>query len=205
MIFMEYNIVLFGDSNTYGYNPLSDRFENRYSVVLKNSLGSKYNVFEEGKVGRTTIYNDERPGLCGIDDVLNVVSKYKNINLFVIMLGTNDIKIKNARTIYEVKNGLNTLINKVNNSDNIDEILIISPILLSKDIESLDKEYDYNSYILSKQSSIVYEEVALKHNCFFFDAKEVAIHGIDGEHMTEESHIALGNALAEYIRQIGIM
>jgi lysophospholipase L1-like esterase len=205
MIFMEYNIVLFGDSNTYGYNPLSDRFENRYSVVLKNSLGSKYNVFEEGKVGRTTIYNDERPGLCGIDDVLNVVSKYKNINLFVIMLGTNDIKIKNARTIYEVKNGLNTLINKVNNSDNIDEILIISPILLSKDIESLDKEYDYNSYILSKQSSIVYEEVALKHNCFFFDAKDVAIHGIDGEHMTEESHIALGNALAEYIRQIGIM
>lgn len=202
---MEYNIVLFGDSNTYGYNPLSDRFENRYSVVLKNSLGSKYNVFEEGKVGRTTIYNDERPGLCGIDDVLNVVSKYKNINLFVIMLGTNDIKIKNARTIYEVKNGLNTLINKVNNSDNIDEILIISPILLSKDIESLDKEYDYNSYILSKQSSIVYEEVALKHNCFFFDAKDVAIHGIDGEHMTEESHIALGNALAEYIRQIGIM
>ena len=119
------------------------------------------------------------------------------------MLGTNDIKIKNARTIYDVKNGLNSLINKINISDKIDEILIISPIHLSKDIERLDKEYEYNSYILSRQSSVAYGEVALKHNCYFFDAKEVAIHGIDGEHMTEESHISLGNALADYIRQIG--
>jgi len=200
---MAYNIVLFGDSNTYGYNPLNGRFQNRYSVVLKNLLGEDYNVYEEGQVGRTTIYRDERPGLCGIDDVLNIVSKYQNINLFVIMLGTNDIKIKNARTIYDVKNGLNSLINKINISDKIDEILIISPILISKDIERLDKEYDYNSYILSRRSSVAYEEVALKHNCYFFDAKEVAIHGIDGEHMTEESHISLGNALADYIRQIG--
>ncbi len=200
---MAYNIVLFGDSNTYGYNPINGRFKNRYSVVLKNLLGEEFNVFEEGQVGRTTIYQDERPGLCGIDDVLNIVSKYQNINLFVIMLGTNDIKIKNAKTIYDVKYGLNSLINKINTSDKIDEILIISPILLSKDIENLDKEYNYNSYILSKQSAVAYEEVAIKNNCYFYDAKNVAKHGIDGEHMTEDSHIALGNALADFIRQIG--
>lgn len=51
MIIMEYNIVLFGDSNSYGYNPLSDRFENRYSVVLRNSLERLYNALnEEGLV-----------------------------------------------------------------------------------------------------------------------------------------------------------
>ena len=77
IIFMgNFNIVLYGDSNTYGYNPFGDRFNNRYGNVLKRKLGNNYNVYEEGVVGRTTIYDDLREVKKGIETVSKELSKY---------------------------------------------------------------------------------------------------------------------------------
>lgn len=200
IIFMgDFNIVLYGDSNTYGYNPFGDRFNNRYGNVLKRKLGNNYNVYEESVVGRTTIYDDIRSGRKSIENVELELSKYNKINLLIIMLGTNDFKIKNARLSSELEKGVQTLINKIKEFNNISKILLISPVLLDENIEKLDSDFDHNSYILSKCASVIYESIAKNNDLLFFDAKTVAFVGEDGEHLTEESHIALGNALAHFV------
>lgn len=196
------NVVLYGDSNTYGYDPLNGRYENRYSNILKRYFNNRLNIFEEGLIGRTTIYDDYRPNRKSIDDIYETIFKYNKIDLFIIMLGTNDLKINNANNIDELKNGMNILLNKIIKANNINKILLISPILLAKNIENLDQEFNYNSYLLSKKLSTIYKELALKNNLLFFDAKLIAKPGIDGEHINEEGHLALGNTLAKIIENI---
>jgi lysophospholipase L1-like esterase len=59
-----FRIVLYGDSNTYGWipqpNPPSSRYDanDRWAGILKNLLGSNYEVIEEGLDGRTTDATD---------------------------------------------------------------------------------------------------------------------------------------------------
>lgn len=195
-------VVLYGDSNTYGLKPEGGRYENRYSEILKKYFDLKVNIYEEGLIGRTTIYNDYRPNRKAIDDIDVTLSKYSKIDLFVIMLGTNDFKINNARSIKELKKGMNKLLNKIKAHGNVNKLLVISPILLSENISNLDKEFDYNSYLLSKESSIIYKELANNYNALFFDAKKVAKAGSDGEHFDEFSHKALANNLIRIIESI---
>lgn len=195
----KFNIVLYGDSNTYGLSPDGNRYENRYGRVLEKLLNNS-SVFEEGVIGRTTIYHDDRPGKKAIDTIDYDLSKYDNIDLLIIMLGTNDYKTNNAKNLSDIEEGMNILLNKIKIFNNIKQILLISPILLSKNIEDLDKDFNHNSYIISKIASNIYHDVARRHNILFYDAKYVAFPGSDGEHFTKESHISLGNALANYIR-----
>ena len=115
------------------------------------------------------------------------------------MLGTNDFKLKNTRLLSEVEYGMNTLIQRIKTFKNVKNILLISPILLANNIEKLDKDFDHNSYIISTCAHLVYESLASKNNLYFYDAAYVAFPGSDGEHLTQESHISLGNALANYI------
>lgn len=196
----KFNIVLYGDSNTYGYSPDGSRYDERYGKVLKKFLGEEYDVFEEGVVGRTTIYSDKRVGKTAYETIDLELQKYKKINLLVVMLGTNDYKVNNAKTIEMLEYGVNKLISKIKDYNNIDKILLISPILLDENIELKDPDFNHNSYILSLCASVIYKNIAKKNNLYFYDAKNVAFPGSDGEHFTRESHISLGNALANYIK-----
>ena len=59
-------ILCFGDSNTWGYDPATqDRFDRatRWPGVLREQLGTGYEVIEEGLNGRTTVWNDPIEGV----------------------------------------------------------------------------------------------------------------------------------------------
>ena len=52
-------ILCYGDSNTYGYNPVNGlRYPKdvRWTGVLQKLLGEQYAVIEEGCNGRTTVF-----------------------------------------------------------------------------------------------------------------------------------------------------
>ena len=191
------NVVLYGDSNTFGLSPNGSRYDNRYSNILKKHFDSKVNIYEEGLIGRTTVYDDYRPNRKALDDILDTLSKYENIDLLVVMLGTNDYKKNNAKNLIELKKGMDELLKIINSKTK--KLLIISPILLNEHIESLDSEYDHNSYLLSKEGYKVYNELAKKYNALYLDAKELAKAGADGEHFEEEGHIKLANKLIPII------
>ncbi len=66
-------ILCYGDSNTWGYDPLTtDRFDanTRWTRVLGKSLGGAYEVIEEGLNGRTTVWDDPIEGFKSGKDYL---------------------------------------------------------------------------------------------------------------------------------------
>ena len=71
-------IVCFGDSNTWGYDPVNHtRYDEstRWTMVLQSLLGEEYQLIEEGQNGRTIANPDPWEwgtkcglGLCVADD-----------------------------------------------------------------------------------------------------------------------------------------
>ena len=58
-------ILCFGDSNTWGYDPVTrERLspDKRWTGVLAESLGRDFRVIEESLNGRTTIWDDPTEG-----------------------------------------------------------------------------------------------------------------------------------------------
>ena len=79
---------------------------------------------------------------------------------------------------------------------------MISPIHLVSNISELDDEYDYNSYLLSKEGKEVYKGLAKDFNTLFLDASIYAKPGIDGEHLDEDGHFNLGMKIIELIEEL---
>ena len=125
-------IVCFGDSNTFGYVPAAGaRFDEntRWTGRLKNSLSAKnIQVIEEGVNGRTTVFDDpvgdDRNGSRMLSTILR---KNDPIDCMVIMLGTNDCKIKFGADEDEITKGLDTLISMARLFDPELRLLLISP------------------------------------------------------------------------------
>ena len=96
---MKKRIVCFGDSNTWGYDPVSGkRFDEdtRWTGRLQKLLGEDYCVIEEGQNGRTIASPDpwEWGTKCGMDYVLPMLESQMPVDVLVIMLGGNDLKRK---------------------------------------------------------------------------------------------------------------
>ena len=92
-----WEILCYGDSNTWGYNPSTkeryDRYE-RWTGILQFTLGDEYHVIEEGLNGRTTVWDEPIEGEYknGKTYLVSCLESHKPLDLVIIMLGTNDLK-----------------------------------------------------------------------------------------------------------------
>ncbi len=58
-------VLCYGDSLTWGYHPETGErigINKRWSGVLRNEMGSDYQIIEEGLNGRTTVWDDPLHG-----------------------------------------------------------------------------------------------------------------------------------------------
>ena len=92
-------ILCYGDSNTWGYISGSDhqRYGNdkRWTKLLQKLLGNNFEVIEEGLNSRTLISNDQRPGKegkSGYTYLIPCLDNHDQIDLLILMLGTNELK-----------------------------------------------------------------------------------------------------------------
>ena len=89
-------ILCYGDSNTWGYNPVNGlRYPEdvRWTGRLQKLLGPSYRVIEEGCNGRTTVYADPEEGWkCGLTYLCPCLNSHKPIDVVILMLGSNDLK-----------------------------------------------------------------------------------------------------------------
>jgi lysophospholipase L1-like esterase len=95
------NLLLYGDSNTWGFDPattLRYPYHLRWTTICAALLGDGYNCIPAGMNGRTTAFDDpvkgSRNGIKGLDYELQT---HKPLDLFVVMLGTNDLKYTEAK------------------------------------------------------------------------------------------------------------
>jgi lysophospholipase L1-like esterase len=205
------NILCFGDSNTWGYEPLVARrypTDVRWTGVLQKSLGSDYRVIEEGLNGRTTfISEDERPLRSGSDVLPILLESHRPLDLAIIMLGTNDLKLEFNLTVAEIAQGAKTLCELVMNSEYLEdhppEILLISPTHIGHNILPEDKEFFVQAREKSLQFAEHYEKAAAEAGVHFLDAAKVAkVSEVDGVHWDASQHKEFGELLSGLIQKI---
>lgn len=203
-------ILVYGDSNTYGYIPGGfGRYDEntRWTRLLDKKLGDSYRVIDEGLCGRTTVFDDEiRTGRRGIDNLGVVLESHRPVSLVTIMLGTNDCKARFNNSAGTIARGLERLIILTRQvTGNNQRILIISPIHLGEGVghPGFDPEFDDNSVEVSKGLADAYRDLAERYGCLFLDAAQVAEPSVvDREHLTEEGHAALADAVYEIVKNL---
>ena len=210
-------IVCYGDSNTYGYNPENGfryEYEERWTTILQKELKDSAIVIPEGLNGRTTSFEDElRPGRNGATYLDPCLHSHGPIDLVVLMLGTNDLKIRFQATPTDIGKGIDRLIKMIKSitpqkrqDGQSAKILLMSPPHLGDnlvDIPSGEEMGFERGISYSKRLAPIYEDWAKFHNIEFLDAAKYANPSeIDACHLTRESHRKLGKMVAKKCKEI---
>ena len=141
-------ILCFGDSNTWGYNPENkSRFPNsvRWTGRLQSHLEPEYQIIEEGVNGRTTLHSDPLEAYpCGKEDLIPSLKSHSPIDIVILLLGTNDLKVQFDLSAHDIVQGVRTLAKMVQNCDfgvnhTAPNLLLLAPPPLGKLTELRDR------------------------------------------------------------------
>ena len=213
-------ILCYGDSNTWGNVPRSDkRYPRsvRWPSVLQKLLGEDYEVISEGLCGRTFVAMDgAKQHRTGISYLQVLLESHDPIDLIVIMLGTNDIKTTYNLTAEEVAQDLEETIFSIKNPklelEKIPRTLIICPPPViqpsvnprSKEGQELD-EGMARGIELFKSLPSLFKEVAKRHQCYFLNAGDyVSSSTVDGYHLDKKSHLKLAEVVKNEVLKMKI-
>ncbi len=203
-------ILCFGDSNTWGYRPLSGerlRRTERWPGILQQALGTDCHVIEEGLNGRTTAFDEPfREGRNARKTLLAVLESHAPLDLLIVMLGTNDFKHHLNVSAQESARGLSCLLQIAINSgstfnQNAPKILVIAPPKFGNLSEGMAHHFE-GSLARSAELPMVYEEACAPWGCSFFDSNPVVSVGEDGIHLNPQGHRALAMALEPIVRRL---
>ena len=203
-------VLCFGDSNTWGWNPATQaRYArgDRWPGVLRSELGDGYEVIEEGQNGRTTVWNDPIEGYRnGREYLIPCLPSHAPINLVIIMLGTNDLKVRFSLSAYDIASGAGVLVDIVQRSDaGVDGgpplVLLVAPPPLGRLTEFADM---FGGAVpKSRKFSEQFRRVADECGCALLDASQVIVSsGLDGVHFEAGEHRKLGHAVAQSVVEI---
>ena len=202
-------ILCYGDSNTWGFIPGSDhqRFskEERWPGALKQMLGDKYEIIEEGLNSRTLVSVDkrrDREGRSGAEYLLPCLDTHDPIDLVIIMLGTNELKTEFYRNPKEVGEIFEELfVKKILARQSVcrktyPKLIIVAPPVITKEnpnyIGGIEK---------SEKLTGIYEDIAIRNNCEFIGNDDLDV-GEDGIHLSRDGHRILASKLAMKILEM---
>ena len=209
----EIRILCYGDSNTWGYVSGSNhnRYlkEKRWTGILQKLLGNKYEIIEEGLNSRTLISNDERPGKegkNGYEYLIPCLDTHDPIDLVILMLGTNELKSVYNKTVKEIgklieKHFVKIILNRKSQfMSTYPKLILICPPLVNEDTEYCKNKYE-GANEKSKQLNNIYRNISERNECFFISNDGLET-GIDGVHLTKNSHKKLAEKLYKVIKGI---
>lgn len=203
-------VLCYGDSNTWGYKPgTGDRFsrDERWTGVLRGELGDEYLVIEEGLNGRTTVWDDPIEGYKnGKEYLIPCLETHRPIDLVVIMLGTNDLKVRFSLSAYDIANGAGVLVDVVQKSaagpNGVPpQVLLMAPPPVARLSEFA--EMFEGAEAKSRRLAEHYRRVAQEFGCHFYDTSQVIVSSdLDGIHFELSEHHKLGKAVASQVKRI---
>lgn len=204
-------IVCFGDSNTWGANPDgSGRFapDVRWTGVLQAELGPGYKVIEEGLNGRTTNIEDtieeDRNGRAHLPALLE---SHRPFDLIVIMLGTNDLKLRHNRAPADIAQSAGKLADIARRSlCGIDganpKVLLMAPPAPVEAGHPLDALFA-GSVEKSRDFPVQYAFWADAIGVGYLDAGSVIRSSpVDGIHFDAPDHAILGRSVAAKVKEL---
>lgn len=204
------NVLAFGDSNTWGYQPSSGlRYarDKRWPSLLDSMLGPNFHVVENGLNGRTTRLDEDgradRNGLRLLPVTLEMATP---LDIVIVMLGTNDLKPQYNQSAEDIGVSIAHVCRTIKRHPNIDvacRIILVSPTLVTTQLGPSTKNLA-SCFSRSEQFSQVYQNVAEQLNIDFLDASSI-VHtegapDSDGVHWQAYQHHDFAKALCLYIQ-----
>ena len=209
------NILCFGDSNTWGYDPATQtRFSKdiRWTGVLQQLLGSKYNVIEEGLNGRTTNVNEKqdhglgyfRPFRSAMDLLSVLIETNSPLDLIIVMLGTNDLKTNFNQSSEMIAKNMRLVCESIIDNDYFQSksIILVSPTHINEGSPNLLDSF-IGTTQASQSFSNSYRKISDDLDLYFLDASEsVKTNKIDGLHWDTMQHSDFANSLFNKIKKV---
>jgi lysophospholipase L1-like esterase len=208
------SLLCFGDSNTWGSMPMAFDgdtrrmlLQERWPGVVQQRLGrDSWHVVEEGLPGRTIARDDLVVGEYrnALRALRAVLESHRPLQRVIFMLGTNDLKAQYAASAQQIADGLHALIDITQASalPNMPApaILVVCPPPIAER-GCLAEKFSGGAAKAVAMASL-FSAVAAQRAVDFFDAGSVAsVSASDGIHMDTMAHQALGNALADWLRE----
>lgn len=209
------HILLFGDSNTWGYNGETFTrfpFETRWAGRLQTALWPDYRIIDEGFRGRTTAFDDSlEPGRSGLSMFPQLLNTHDPLDMVVILLGTNDTKTRFQASAAEIAKGAGLLVHTAHSPDwwggsKTPKVLLVSPPHIRADRAAVactgsmfDKSSETKGLLLPALLSRVSDEL----HCSFFDAGECCqTCDADGVHLDAQGHKKFADAMIALIPKL---
>jgi lysophospholipase L1-like esterase len=181
-------LLCFGDSNTWGYMPKTGaRFpaDVRWTGVLQRLLGAEWVVIEEGLNGRTTAFDyKDRPYRNGKEYLPPCLDSHAPLDLVILGLGTNDLKVEFGLTPERVAAGMEALVELVE-ARGVPMIVSSPPAI---DESRLDYDEMRGSQAKARELPRMYRALAEKHGARFVDLGGVSASPLDGYHLDADGH-----------------
>ena len=206
-------VLCYGDSNTYGYVPETGmRYPRdiRYPGKLQDLLGEEYAVIEEGCNGRTTIHDDPIDGWKnGLDYLKPCLNSHKQIDIVILMLGSNDLKHTFHLNAAQIADGAGVLVDVIKEFTKekqgfVPKIILVSPPEIGEGIRTSPfyGAFFEEAVETSREFPKYYREVADSKGCIFFDAaKYISPSKTDSLHLTPEGHRVLAEELSKVVKE----
>lgn len=210
---MKKRIMCFGDSNTWGAVPQEgSRYPEdiRWTGVLQKELGEEYTIIEEGYNGRVSVHDDVVEGrLSGVKYFAPCCDTQSPLDLIILMLGTNDLKVRFGVSARTIAFGFQRYLDALHTTPMAGErpkVLLASPILIDasyKEDPLFHDMFGEDAVERSKELAEAYEEAAKANGWEFIDAAKYGkASAKDGVHMEPEYHERLGKAFAAKVKEI---
>lgn len=194
-------ILFYGDSNTYGYDPrgfFGGRYpaEHRWTDILMEDLRDTWEICAEGRNGRMIPTAPEYP------DVKRMIEAHKLLHIFAVMLGTNDILFGSRSGISLPTKNMGEFLRFLSSLPTIasgkTKVLLIAPVPIRSSGDPVYQDFAN----LSEQLNIAYRELSETHNTLFLDASDWGVElAHDGVHFTEAGSHVFAEKMGAYLKQ----
>lgn len=211
---MKKHILCIGDSNTHGLctNPSESadhgsRYneEERWTCLLQKALGEEYLVIEEGLSGRTCVYDDPDMDSVNLLPVLHaLLNSHEPLDLVILMLGTNDSKVKFNTDAKKITKGMQILVEEAKSvpcwGKNGPKILIVAPVPIEEGV--IYPDFNEKSVETTKTLAREYAFLAVAERADFLDAGGCELTSVDHVHLTKRGHRQLAERMEAAVREI---
>lgn len=202
-------VFFYGDSNTYGYDPsgmMGGRYpgSSRWTTLLADGLAGEWIVAYDGMPGRT-IPDAGR----GLNYVIDSLKAEMPMDLFAVMLGTNDLLTMKRPDASKVAAKMEKLVCAARGALSSD-ILLVAPMEIRFTDPSCTVPFVHgsNAYAwecLEESRLLVryYREMAARRGILFADASSWNLElTFDGVHLTERGNAVFAKEMEKVLGEI---
>ena len=207
-------ILVYADSLSWGIIPDTRsrfRFDQRWPGIVELELqkaGVSVRVIEDCLNGRRTVWEDPfKPGRNGLEGLEQRIEIHSPLSLVVVFLGTNDFQSMHNFNPWQSSQGLAAIVGAIRRAPiepgmPVPPILLVAPPPIQKAKGKIAPKFEGAEKKAVGLSAAI-KAVAQELDCPFFDAGSVTTTSrVDGVHLDEDQHLALGRALAEKIKAL---